>query len=68
MIGLAYLAAVLVAVLVLAVALRRRPAPAAPTPPVVPAPRAPLDPAAAEEVRVILVAAAQLAARLVPAA
>lgn len=66
--ALAYLLSVLAAVVVLAVALRRRPAPA-PTPPQAPAPSPAVLPATVEgEVRVILAAAAQLAARLSPAA
>jgi hypothetical protein len=68
MLALAYLACVLVAAVVLAVALRHHPAPATPTPPRWPATPAALDPAAAAEVRVILTAAAQLAARLTTAA
>jgi hypothetical protein len=62
--ALAYLLSVLVAVGVLAVALRRRPAP-----PKAPAPASAGIPAAAvSEIRVILAAAAQLAARLDTAA
>ncbi|MEW2223448.1 hypothetical protein AB0939_29840 [Streptomyces sp. NPDC006990] len=66
MIALAYLLSVAVAVVVLAVALRRRPAPA-PTPPA-PAPAEVLPTDAAAEVRQILTAATQLAARLDTAA
>jgi hypothetical protein len=62
-----YLLAVVVSVVALAVALRRRPAPVPPTPPETPAPTAPaLVPGT--EIRVILAAAAQLAARLDTAA
>jgi hypothetical protein len=66
-IALAYLATVAAGLVVLAVALRRRPAP---TPaPVPPAPEAAgFTPAAEAEIRVILAAAVQLAARLTPAA
>ena len=66
--ALAYLLSVLAALVVLAVALRPRRAPA-PTPPQAPAPTpaAVLRPGA-DEVRVILAAAAQLAARLDTAA
>ncbi|MFE3560603.1 hypothetical protein ACFXKW_38010 [Streptomyces sp. NPDC059193] len=65
--ALAYLLSVLVAVVALAVALRPRPVPAPPpTPPAFPA--AGLPPGAEAEVRLILVTAAQLAARLAPAA
>lgn len=64
--ALAYLLSVLVAVAVLAVALRPRPVPA---PPKAPAPAPAGIPAAAvPEIRVILAAAAQLAARLDTAA
>lgn len=68
MIALAYLTAVAIGLVVLAVALRRRPA-TAPTP----VPPAPITPArfpatAADEIRTILAAAAQLAARLDTAA
>ncbi|MGA5042424.1 hypothetical protein ACPCA8_36185 [Streptomyces capoamus] len=68
MIPLAYLATVAVSVVVLAVALRprRTPAPSTPVPPA-PAP-AGLPATAAHEIRVILAAAAQLAARLDTAA
>lgn len=70
MIALAYLACVAVAVVVLAVALRRRPAPApTPTPPPAPAPAlTAIHGGADAEVRVILAAAHQLAARLSAAA
>lgn len=65
--ALAYLACVAGSVLVLAVVLlRRHPAPTLPPAPV-PAPAA-LPVGAEAEVRVILAAAAQLAARLAPAA
>ncbi|ALU98547.1 hypothetical protein WQO_34400 (plasmid) [Streptomyces globisporus C-1027] len=66
--ALAYLLSLLVAVVVLAVALRRRPVPT--PPPNVPAESvgAPIPPEAAADVRLILVTAAQLAARLAPAA
>jgi hypothetical protein len=62
-IALAYLATVAVGLVVLAVALRRRPAPAgaAPAPTLLPT-------TAATEIRTILAAAAQLAARLDTAA
>jgi Flp pilus assembly protein CpaB len=65
---LAYLATVAVGLVVLAVALRRRPAPApAPLPPApVPCPALPVEGGA--EIRVILAAAHQLAARLSTAA
>jgi hypothetical protein len=63
---LAYLLSVVVAVVLLAVALRRRPAPA-PIPPA-PAPALAGLPAGVAEVRVILAAAHQLAARLDTAA
>lgn len=64
----AYLATVAVSLVALAVALRRRPAPA-PTPPQAPAPVLAALPTTAEgDVRVILAAAAQLAARLSTAA
>lgn len=69
MIALAYLACVAAAVVVLAVALRRRPAPAPAPTPVPPAPAAffvPTD--AGAEIRTILAAAHQLAARLDTAA
>lgn len=62
----AYLMSVVVALVVLAVALRRRPVAA---PPRVPAPGPGVLPAGAEvEVRMILTAAVQLAARLAPTA
>ncbi|GGT60087.1 hypothetical protein GCM10010271_74070 [Streptomyces kurssanovii] len=65
MIALAYLATVAVSFVVLAVALCRRPAPA----PLPPAPAPDRLPTNAEaEVRLILTAATQLAARLTPAA
>ncbi|MEU8673018.1 hypothetical protein AB0C71_39725 [Streptomyces anulatus] len=68
MIALAYLLSVLVAVVALAVALRTRPA-ATPPPADPPARSAGGLPTGAEaEVRLILVAAAQLAARLAPVA
>jgi hypothetical protein len=62
---LAYLATVAVALVLLAVALRRHPA-STPLPPKAPAPIAGLH--AEPEVRLILAAAAQLAARLDTAA
>ncbi|MEU6688484.1 hypothetical protein [Streptomyces sp. NPDC046832] len=66
--ALAYLLSIAVSFVVLAVALRRRPAPA-PTPPQAPAPALAALPTTAEgDVRVILAAAAQLAARLSTAA
>lgn len=69
MIALAYLLAVVVGLVVLAVALRRRPAPTPPPAPVPPAfPTHALPTGVEADVRVILVAAAQLAARLAPAA
>ncbi|MFF8281067.1 hypothetical protein ACF05T_34310 [Streptomyces lateritius] len=68
MIALAYLATVAAGLVVLAVALRRHPAPPAPTPPRWPTAPAAIDLGAALEVRVILAAATQLAARLTPAA
>lgn len=62
---LAYLACVAVALVVLAVALRRRPVP----PPVRPAPVWPVLPdTAAADISVILTAAVRLAERLAPAA
>lgn len=65
--ALAYLLSLLVAVVVLAVALRPRPVP--PPPPTAPAfPAGGLPPGMEAEVRLILVAATQLAARLAPAA
>ncbi|MFB6775695.1 hypothetical protein [Streptomyces sp. NPDC056337] len=67
MIALAYLATVVVALVVLAVALRRRPAPApAPLPPAL-GPAGTAVPVEAE-VRLILAAVTQLAAKLTPAA
>ncbi|MFF2604195.1 hypothetical protein ACFVVB_34585 [Streptomyces californicus] len=66
MIALAYVLCLLVAVAVLAAALRTRPAPPPGNPPAVPAGGLPAG--AEAEVRLILVAAAQLAARLAPAA
>ncbi|MFD9775424.1 hypothetical protein ACFWXE_34525 [[Kitasatospora] papulosa] len=67
MIALAYLLSVLFAVAALAVALRPRPVQALTNPPA--EPMAGGLPAGAEaDVRLILVAAAQLAARLAPAA
>lgn len=64
---LAYLFSVAVGLLVLAVALRPRRTPARPVPPApAPAPAVAVDPGA--EVRVILAAVAQLAARLDTAA
>lgn len=64
--ALAYLAAVAVALVVLAAALRPRPVP---SPAPVPVPPAPAVPAGiAPEIRVILAAAHQLAARLDTAA
>nr|WSS73748.1 hypothetical protein OG491_36425 [Streptomyces sp. NBC_01175] len=68
MIALAYLLSVLVAVAALAVALRPRPVPAPPTNPPALSAAAGLPPGADADVRLILVAAAQLAARLAPAA
>lgn len=65
MIVLAYLLSVLVAVVVLAVALRPRPAP---TPPPAFSAATGLPPGAEADVRLILVAAAQLATRLAPVA
>ncbi|WP_432109627.1 hypothetical protein [Streptomyces sp. AA1529] len=68
MIVIAYLLSVAVALVALATALRRRPTAALPTPPTpTPAPAALPDEAQAD-IRVILAAAAQLAARLTPAA
>lgn len=69
MIVLAYLLTVLVAVVALAVTLRPRPATTPPptNPPALSA-AAGLPPGCEAEVRLILVAAAQLAARLAPAA
>ncbi|MER5371445.1 hypothetical protein [Streptomyces sp. NPDC002722] len=67
--AIAYLLSLLVAVAVLAVALRPRPVPTPPpTDPPAFSAAAGLPPGAEAEVRVILVAAAQLAARLAPAA
>ncbi|MFF3959803.1 hypothetical protein ACFYY1_42605 [Streptomyces sp. NPDC001890] len=67
--AIAYLLSLLVAVVVLAVSLRPRPVPTPPpTDPPALFPAAGLPPGAEAEVRVILVAAAQLAARLAPAA
>ncbi|MER6604309.1 hypothetical protein [Streptomyces parvus] len=69
MIALAYVLSVLVAVVALAVALRPRPVPAPPAPiPPALSVAAGLPPGADADVRLILVAAAQLAARLAPAA
>jgi hypothetical protein len=66
-IALAYLATVAASLVVLAVVLlRRHPAPTPPPAPV-PAPAA-LSPTAEAEVRLILAAVTQLAARLTPAA
>ncbi|MFF3265314.1 hypothetical protein ACFYWO_39900 [Streptomyces sp. NPDC002932] len=68
MIAIAYLLSLLVAVAALAVTLRPRPVPAPPTnPPALPA-AADLPAGAEAEIRLILVTAAHLAARLVPAA
>ncbi|WP_460073928.1 hypothetical protein [Streptomyces sp. YKOK-I1] len=67
MIALAYLATVAGSVLVLAVVLLRRPAPTPPPPAPVVGPAA-LPVGAEAEVRVILTAATQLAARLAQAA
>lgn len=69
MMALAYLLSLLVAVVVLAVALRTRPVPTPPptNPPAFSA-AAGLPPGAEAEVRLILVAATQLATRLAPAA
>ncbi|MEV4993184.1 hypothetical protein [Streptomyces niveus] len=65
---IAYLLSVLVALVVLAVAIRPRQVPA-PTPPEAPAPAsAAMNPAAQADVRLILAAATQLAARLDTAA
>ncbi|QRV39265.1 hypothetical protein I6J42_34840 (plasmid) [Streptomyces californicus] len=64
MIALAYLLSVAVGIGVLAVALRRRPAPATP-PPVLPAHQVP---AAEADMRLLLAAAVQLASRFAPAA
>ena len=65
--ALAYLLSVAAGLVVLAVALRRRPAPA--TPPRTPVPALALLPTGADaEIRVILAAATQLAARLDTAA
>ncbi|MFD4239839.1 hypothetical protein [Streptomyces sp. NPDC058542] len=68
MIALAYLLSLLVAIVALAVTLRPRPVPT--PPPADPPARSAggLPPGAETEVRLILVAAAQLAARLAPAA
>ncbi|MET9942735.1 hypothetical protein [Streptomyces halstedii] len=68
MIALAYVLCLLVAVVALAVALRPRPVPT--PPPASPPARSAggLPPGADAEVRLILAAAVQLAARLVPAA
>jgi hypothetical protein len=66
-IALAYLAAVLVALVVLLVAVRPRPVPP-PTAPVPPAESTAALPTGAAEIRVILAAAHQLAARLDTAA
>lgn len=69
MIGLVYLATVAFALVVLAVALRRRPGQGPTPPPEAPAPIvAALPPMAEAEIRLILAAATQLAARLTPAA
>ncbi|MFF5646795.1 hypothetical protein [[Kitasatospora] papulosa] len=68
MIALAYLLSVLVAVVALALALRPRPVPAPPTNPPAFSAAADLPSGAEADVRLILVAAAQLAARLAPAA
>ncbi len=66
---LVYLLSLLVAVVALAVTLRPRPTPAPPAPlPPAFSPGAAIPPGAEAEIRVILVAAAQLAARLAPAA
>ncbi|MFH9576358.1 hypothetical protein ACH4MG_38370 [Streptomyces sp. NPDC017454] len=67
MIAALYLAAVLAAVVVLAVALRRRPVPAPPQAPA-PAPAPALAVDGGAEIRVILAATHQLAARLSTAA
>jgi hypothetical protein len=63
---LAYLLSVAAGLMVLAVALRHHPAPAPVSPPSTPAPALPTG--ADAEIRVILAAATQLAARLTPAA
>lgn len=66
--ALAYLLCLAGSLLALAVLLRRRPAPTT-TPPKAPAPAPAALPANADtEIRAILVAAAQLAARMQPAA
>ncbi|MFJ5851267.1 hypothetical protein [Streptomyces sp. NPDC092903] len=67
MIAIAYLLSLLIAVAVLAAALRPRPVPAPTNPPALPA-AADLPAGAEAEIRLILVTAAHLAARLVPAA
>lgn len=64
MIALAYLLSVAVGIGVLAVALRRRPAPAPPRPPLLPAEAHAIQ----TDMRLLLAAAVQLAARLAPAA
>jgi hypothetical protein len=67
-IALAYLATVVVSLVVLAVALRRRPVPTPPPIPPALSAAAALPPGAESDVRLILVAATQLAARLAQAA
>lgn len=67
MIALAYLLAVAISLVVLAVALRRRPTPTPPLPPAFSA-DGHFPTGVDADVRLILVAATQLAARLTPAA
>jgi len=67
-VAVAYLLSVLAAVAVLAVALRHRPVPTHPPVPPALSTAAGLPPGAEADVRLILVAATQLAARLAPAA
>lgn len=67
MIALAYLATVVAALLVLVVAVGRHRTPA-PTPPPAPPAETGLPAGAEADIRLILVTAAQLAARLAPAA
>lgn len=61
MIALAYLATVVVALVILAVALRHRPAPAPTKPPTTPPARTPALPLSTAEARAVLAAAVQLA-------
>ncbi|MFD3622579.1 hypothetical protein ACFWWT_47120 [Streptomyces sp. NPDC058676] len=69
MIALVYLATVAGSILVLAVVLlRSHPAPGSTPPPKAPAPVAALPATGEAEIRLILAAATQLAARLTPAA